>query len=58
MFDLDVFRTPEVVPDLSTYDRFVIAFSGGKDIGGPCDGGEVQHVVERLRYPRDPGLSL
>jgi hypothetical protein len=31
MFDLDVSRTPEVVPDLSTYDRFVIAFSGGKD---------------------------
>jgi 3'-phosphoadenosine 5'-phosphosulfate sulfotransferase (PAPS reductase)/FAD synthetase len=31
MFDLDVFRTPEVVTDLSTYDRFVFAFSGGKD---------------------------
>ena len=31
MFDLDVFRTPEIVPDLSTYDRLVIAFSGGKD---------------------------
>jgi hypothetical protein len=45
MFDLDVFRTPEVVSDLSTYDRFVIAFSGGKDIGGSYHRGEVQHVI-------------